>query len=324
MLVVGSRALTTFVKLDRVTHDWDIWMSSSEYKDFTWKFPNSHIKSTKSSHLHEINREIFEIKTEDMFDPSDRLIFERAYTKGRHSPIGTLVIPDIQTLFDIKASTAQVIDEPKHKYDTVLMLKSYPELKMNTALYEMRLQETQERFNKSTRVKYDFFHKYHIPEYIVHDYLHGVIAQCLQIGLPTYRRITTSDVEISEDLFNQLTHEQKISLMVEESLVLALERWFIPQNVENGINYKLIEKFYNNNEAMPTYSILKHCCITGLKGEKEYITGFGRNYFFEIEKAWIAAKSQIKTYGGFPAEFYDKLFKVREAYKLDPSKAVTI
>lgn len=299
-------------------------MSNSEYKDFTWKYPDTHIKTTKGSHLHEINKEIFEIKTEDMFESSDRLIFERTYALGRKSPIGTLVIPDIQTLFDIKASTAQVIDEPKHKYDTVLMKQVYPSLKMNTALYEMRLKETQDRFDKSTRVKYDFFHKYHIPEYIVHDYLHEIIAQCLNISIPTYQRITTADVNISEDLFNKLTHEQKISLMVEESLVLALERWFVPQNVENGINYLLIDKFYNNNEAMPTYSILKHCCITGLKGEAEYITGFGRQYFFEIEKAWIAAKSQIKAYGGFPGEFYDKLFKVREAYKLDPSKAVTI
>jgi hypothetical protein len=93
--------------------------------------------------------------------------------------------------------------------------------------------------------------------------------------------------------------------------------------VENGINYKLISLFYNNNEGLPTYQILKHCCITGLKGEAEYITSFARSNFFEIEKLWQEYKLKIKEKGGFPKSFYDKLFQLREDYKQGKKVGVT-
>lgn len=290
-------------------------MSEVEYAAFvvtntSWK----HIKSTPLSHLYEKRGHILEIKTESQFEPTDKIIFNGVYKKT-HCIIGACFVPDIQTIFDMKKATADYIDEPKHKYDLDLMRSIFPDLQDDSELYLLRREETKDRIMKSKKVKFDFFHKYHIPEYIYHDNLHVIIGDLMNLSIPTYLRITSADTEISEQLFNNLTHGAKISLMVEESLVLALERWFIPQMVENGINHNLIDIFYNNNEGLPTYLILKHCCITGLKGEADYITNFARNNFFEIEQKWIIIKQQIKDKKGFPPSFYNQLFDLRKRYK---------
>jgi hypothetical protein len=142
-----------------------------------------------------------------------------------------------------------------------------------------------------------------------------MIADLLGISIPTYKRITSSETDISQELFNNLTHNQKVSLLAEETLVLNLERWLIPQLIEQGINYKVVGYFYNNNEGLPTYKILKHVCITGLKGEANYITDFARANFFEIEKLWQDYKIKIKENGGFPRPFYDRIFKLRDQFK---------
>lgn len=326
MLVIGSKALATYIKdIGRISHDWDIWMSDADYDKFLLSETGfNHIKSTPFCHLYEKNGEIIEIKTESQFCPTDHMVFDSMNMEwGIMTPVGPARIPTIQVLYDVKKSTALCIDEPKHQYDVDLIEKTFPDLKQDTELFKLRLEETRTRVENSKKVKYDFFHKYHIPEYIYHDNLHVIIADLIGLAIPTYQRITTADTDIGEELFNKLTHEQKISLMVEESLVLALERWFIPNMIENGINIRLVDMFYNNNEGLPTYQILKHCCITGLKGEAEYITGFARANFFEIEKEWQAAKATIKAKKGFPPHFYNELFSLRDRYKKGEKIALT-
>lgn len=332
MLLVGSKALAYYLDdfFDRTTHDWDFLMTETELKAVSLAFPMKLIKTTKSSSLYEYKNEILEIKTESQFDPSDKVMFHEARNPAMLKPysvldsiIGRCIVPSRQFLYDMKAATAAYIDEPKHKYDLDLMEKHWTGVKKNTPWYETRLAETKARIETSKKVKYDFFHKYHIPEYIIHDYLHEIIADLLDIKLPTYIRITNGDVTIAEEMFNTLTYEQKVSLMVEESLVLALERWFVPNMIEQGINFNLLEMFDDNNEGLPTYQILKHCCITGLKGEAQYITNFAKNNFFEIEKKWIDAKSVIKSKGGFPGSFFERLFELRKQYKAGHIVSIT-
>lgn len=315
MLLVGSQALQIYVRLGRVTHDWDIYMSSKEYEAFFLVHGKNIVKETKHSSIFEIDGELIEVKQESQFTESDKILFNSYTEYEAITPVGDAKLPSIRFIYDMKKATANHINEPKHKHDLKVIEKDFPGIDQVTDFYTLRDQETKERIEKEKKVKYDFFHKYHIPEYVVHDDLHLMIADLLNIKMPTYQRITVGETDIAEECFNRLDHSQKISLMVEESLVLALERWFIPQMIEKGINYRLVDMFYNNNEAMPTYQILKHCNITGLKGEAEYITNFSRANFFEIEKAWQDAKALIKCQNGFPAEFYQQLFEIRERYK---------
>lgn len=323
MLLVGSHALNAYLPMNRVLHDWDFWMADSEYEEFRKKYKEFLVKETPKSSIFDIEGKIFEIKDESKFDPTDKIIFEENLfsSKKIQTPLGIAIVPDIQTIYDMKKATAKCIDEWKHQYDLNLMKKHFTF--KATELFKQRLKETQERVEKSKKNKFSFFHKNAhfekkiatIPEYIEHDYLHDIIADLIDIDMPTYKRITTGDYKISEEQFNKLTYAQKISLMVEETLVLCLERWFIPQMIENGINHRLIDKFYDNNEASPTYMLLKHVNIKGLVGEAEYITNFARENFNIIEKKFFYEKKNIKLKNGFPIHLYDQIFDLRERYR---------
>ena len=319
-VLVGSKALENYIpNLDRVIHDVDIFMSDDHFNDTYGKYYKQYlIKETPLTYLYEFpdSGNILEVKPLSKMEMTDIVIYEQAIKNGRLDNGLEYYIPSIQHIHDMKKATIDGgITEPKHQYDLDLIYKYFPDIDRNSELYQARLKETQERVSKSKKVKYDFFHKYYIPEYIYHDDLHVMIADLLGTKIPMYQRVTNGDVSIAEEQFNKLTHEQKIGLMVEESLVLALERWLIPQFIERGINHNLIDMFYNNNEGLPTYQILRHCCITGLRGEAEYITNFSRNNFFEIEKAWQQAKNVIKLKNGFPMSFFDQLFDLRKRYK---------
>jgi len=323
VLLVGSKALQTYLPLNRIIHDWDIWMSNSEYEDFYKKYDKFLVKETAKASIFDINGEIVEIKTITQFENTDLDIFSSDFDNEVETPFGKCKVPDIQTIYDMKAATEAYIPEWKHKYDKELIEKHFT-VYSNSPLFRDRLEETRIRVENSKKNKYGFFHRNQvmeekiatIPEYIEHDRLHDLITEMVgEHKLPTYKRITTADTNIAEDLFNKLSYGQKVDLMVEESLVLALERWFIPQMIENGINAKLIPMFYNNNEASPSYRLLHHTCIKGLKGEAEYITSFARKNFNIIEKKWIWAKKRIYLNNGFPQWFYNEIFKLREQYK---------
>jgi hypothetical protein len=326
MILLGSHALNYYISLDRKKHDWDFLMTAEQCERFKAHYKDYLVKETEYSFTFEINNEIVEVRNPQFLDESDYDIMEMTdYTDTLDTPFGLARVPSIQVIYDMKKATALCIDELKHKHDLKLIEGSdlaYALSLTDTEFYLKRLKETQTRVAKSNKVKYDFFHKYHIPEYVMHDRIHDMFAELLDLNIPTYQRITVAETDISETLFNKLTHDQKISLMVEEVLVLNMERWFIPQMVENGINHRLINHFYNNNEAMPTYLILKHVCITGLKGEAEFITNFSRNNFFEIEKKWIEAKEKIREKGGLPNWFFNELFALRAKYRNNESVGI--
>ncbi len=324
MLLVGSKALQAYMPVGRIIHDWDIWMSESEYREFQMQNHSYLVKETQYSSIYDINGVIVEIKSERQFTPTDKKIWNGVYRDVMKTPFGNCLVPDIQTIYDMKCATAECIPEWKHLFDKENIEKGYPcSIVSDTELYKERLVETQKRVEESKKNLHGFFHKNShketkistIPEYIKHDRLHELISDLMDSGMPMYLRIIDGDFKVDMNLFDKLTRTQKIGLMVEESLVLGLERWFIPQMVENGIKAKLIDRFWSNNEASPTYMLLKHVNIKGLIGEQPEITQFGRDNFAEIEKVWIRAKAQMQANGGFPTWFMNEIFDLREKYK---------
>lgn len=314
MILIGSRALEYYIPLNRKLHDWDFIATEPDLEKFNKTFGKYLVKQTETSVIYDINGDIVEI-TKALTSTDHHLFY---YIEDiKLTPFGYARIPSFQKLYDIKKATAMCIDEPKHKYDLVLMeLQDKHKFQRDSDFFKARLAEIQARQAKSNKVMFDFFHKYKdLPEYVRHDRLHTMIADLLDLNIPTYQRITVAETDISEALFNKLSHEQKISLMVEEVLVLNLERYLIPQIVEHGANYRVIDKFYRNNEAESVYKILKYVCLKGLKTEKDYIVNFGKANFFEIEREWIAAKEKIKAKGGLPDSFFMELFELRKKYK---------
>ena len=326
MLLVGSKALQAYMPLNRVIHDWDIWMTDAQFDQFLVDNNQFVVKRTPHTTVFDKHGVIVEVKRQSQFAPTDQQIWEQQLFQKQEieTPFGICRVPDIQTVYDMKASTALCIEEWKHKYDQDLIEKHYGDrIQKDSELFKARLIETQERVAKSKKNLFGFFHKTAhektkintIPEYIVHDRLHDLISDLTTKTMPTFQRIVTTDYKPDMELFRALPYHLKVDLMVEESLVLALERWFIPQMVENGINHKLIPRFYNNNEASPTYMLLKHVNIKGLIGEEPEITQFGRDNFAEIEKRWIWMKREIEMNGGFPQWFFEELFELRDRYR---------
>jgi len=69
-----------------------------------------------------------------------------------------------------------------------------------------------------------------------HDYLHTLINP-----IPTYTKVLIGEVEVCESKFNQLSHEDKCSLVTEEVMVMAYERY---SNKDYRIAYsKMLKKF---------------------------------------------------------------------------------
>lgn len=328
MLLVGSKALLAYMPVNRIIHDWDIWMTMEEFNQFLVNNTQFLVKETSHSFVFDIHDEIVEIKTEKQFTPNDKKIWELTlfdpYHNSIETPWGKCRVPSIDIIYDMKCATALCIDEWKHHFDKAAIERGYPCcIQENSELFKERLVETQIRVKESKKNLHGFFHKNAhketkiatIPEYIVHDRLHELISDLTTGTVPTYTRIVTGDYKPSKELFDKLTFMQKVDLMVEESIVLALERWFIPQMVENGINHKLVDRFYSNNEASPTYMLLKHVNIKGLIGEEPYITQFGRDNFAVIEKRWVKMKNDIYGNGGFPRWFFDEIFVLRDKYR---------
>lgn len=312
MVIIGSKALNFYINPERTLHDTDLIMTQDELIAFNNHYNKYWVKTTNYSHVYDIEGDIVEVRNPQYLDATDKMLLNETFQQKTFM-YGIAGVPTIQLLYDIKKSTALCIDEPKHKHDVELIEKNFPVVK-NTVFFQKRLEETKLRTDKSKKNMYDFFHKYKLPEYVLHDRIHDMFADILGLNMPTYKRLTVDDTNISEELFNKLTHEQKVSLMAEESLVLSMERWFIPRMIEDGINYRLIDMWFNNNEAMPPYLILKHVNIKGLKGEAPYIVDFGRKYFFEIEQKWIEYRQKIRDNDGIPVWFLNELFTLRKKY----------
>lgn len=77
--------------------------------------------------------------------------------------------------------------------------------------------------------KEDFFNNCMPKNLPSHDYIHTLIVE-----IPTYKKVLKdgADVEVDENKFNQLTHEEKLELVREEVYVMAWERL-------NGRDYRI-------------------------------------------------------------------------------------
>ena len=64
---------------------------------------------------------------------------------------------------------------------------------------------------------------------VEHDYLHELLVKHVYFegNEPTYKKILKNgaDVDVSEEKFNQLTEKEKFNLVIEEIMVMAMERY---------------------------------------------------------------------------------------------------
>lgn len=134
----------------------------------------------------------------------------------------------------------------KHIQDYHMLLKMVtPSLASKDFMREHR-KCTKERLNaRGTpkligRTKEDFFDD-KVVKYYVHDNIHKAIAHIE--GKPMYELMQkdTTLVECHKEMWDEMTHEQKVKCVLEEAYVIALERHIIP--VMMGQPVKIVSNF---------------------------------------------------------------------------------
>lgn len=78
---------------------------------------------------------------------------------------------------------------------------------------------------------------------VSHDDLHYLLKET-----PTFTKVLIGEVEVGEDKFNLLSFEEKLSLVEEEIMVMAFERY---QGLDYRVGYyKMLKKFIINHAPM--------------------------------------------------------------------------
>lgn len=106
-------------------------------------------------------------------------------------------------------------------------------------ILKRRIKLTKEKYKDRTpslmKSNDEFFDDF-VKKYYIHDQIHEVVAH---EDRPMYEKLKVdmSQAFCERDLWNQLTHEQKVFCVREEAFVISLERFIIPEWIEKGRNY---------------------------------------------------------------------------------------
>lgn len=315
--LVGSRALEHYgVNLGHKPGDYDI------YSDYTYKVDiDRHItkiKDTEKGSIHKLIHNdsiIFDIFNKNLWD-TDKLFFSiQGETKGiqfeNNAYIYVTIAPK-EILYIMYKTTAEVYKDEKSVKDFEIVKKAWPDLIFRHELYQQRLKETQDYYDKT---KKQFFEQHGLKQYIDHDKLHEMVTEAYSSALrPVYKDILDSknSTKIDIEKFKNLNIHSKERLLAEEICVLLFERFFIYKTVKDGFQDKYVKQFFSNSKQSVTTKLISHVCEKGLKGEHPEIIEFGRKNIKKVTNLVYAYKERLKK--PLPKWFLEDLEKARVKY----------
>lgn len=147
----------------------------------------------------------------------------------------------IEVLYWLKMSHRYKKDSPhfeKTRNDILLIRGRYPYVKdLKPGWFEQREKETYTATPKLNVSKEEFFDvgKTGVIQHYDHDWLHTVVARIVNgTRVPTYTHYMKDGAAVAcdRDKFKALPLFQRIDGVIEESMVLALERSLIPQWIQ--------------------------------------------------------------------------------------------
>ena len=155
-------------------------------------------------------------------------------------------IPNPDILLTLKVSHIfWDINWDKHMWDIQFLYSK--DCKVIPELFEKLYAYWNDYHGKNKRSKLDMSAEEFFDNAITcpydHDYLHTLIK-----NPPTYTKVLIGEVEVSEELFNKLTFEEKCDLVREEVYVMSWERKF---HKDFRISYaRMLRKFIRNHAPM--------------------------------------------------------------------------
>jgi hypothetical protein len=249
MLIIGSRALNFWDKnlLNRNPLDHDYVCTIEEYDKFVKSIPKSELKAAypiqdaKKMIVKTLKNKILDIYEFEIAWPdstAESLLKLNRGVKVILPPFDEAFMADIPLLFALKASHRYLKDSPhflktRRDYFTLMNYLGYgvegldPEL---LAWYKVREKETYTYSHpKLNQDKADFFRKEDAGIYVYdHDTIHKSVARDPEV--PAYTKYMKDGAQVACDKskFFALPEQVRLDGVLEEALVLALERSQIP------------------------------------------------------------------------------------------------
>lgn len=233
-LIVGSIALKYHIpEIYREPADIDLIVDSQETKDYILKNKKK-VDEVMSFLGVDFNK--YKINFLPIEDESNHLIFKllkKTDDKFLNINVASLSILKICKLASIPWNLQ------KHNLD----LKFLDNVVLNSQeneIYQKRLRETESRVLKQNL---DFFTE-NVPRYIKHDQLHLYVSKN-----PAYKLILEDNhaYKGNKDKFEKLSLDHQFLVVAEEVLVFSLERWLIPEFMQNSLSIaKLCDKFVSD------------------------------------------------------------------------------
>jgi hypothetical protein len=246
MIIIGSKALNYHIKGYSTPKDWDFIGTEKDILAYCY---NNAINVEKKKYTNltlyigkDTDGKVYEFEVaEDNRSSVD-------YLKVMGDMEGRLIYASLEMLFSLKKSHINcAINFDKHikEYHLLKDLLGEDTLKDITA---KRYKETKERL----KVKLPKLNQ-SVQEFVTesqsivkriydHDDIHRIVAHN---DKPAYFKIQpdTTRVWCSEDMWNGLSEQEKIEMVLEESYVISLERKLIPMLFQGGAVYTTEKAF---------------------------------------------------------------------------------
>lgn len=247
MFLIGSRAAEFHgLKIERKTDksDWDIIGSKAEFDFFIQCWPKLDIKESSFPGKFTVRHSSFIVEFDATENPSNKILEHMLDTcTPNHFLLGDkktlLFVPSKFTLYQIKRAHVNFdVHFMKTLMDLRAMMKQWDmygneNLNSKSEFYLARHREAKERFGKrQERIKLnkplnEFFKGGSNLRTYMHDDLHQAVAY---YDKPLFMRCQPDPNKawIDKNLFFSMTKEDQIKMAMEESMVIALEREYIP------------------------------------------------------------------------------------------------
>lgn len=290
LLLVGSRSLSTQVDLGRECNDWDIYCNAKFWFDwFKRGFDYRIIKESENKLVLKFEDSVVEVSLFKPDHPKYKLI-EYCASKGNlgvaETPIGTVWSAPLEVHYLLKKTSIKNME--KHKAD----LEKIGQIEIPEELSGM-----EEQLKKAK-----FFEKYEVTRYIDHDKLHTYVAKAFNRE-PLYPLILVDSVNISKDKFDALSYDLKCEMVIDEAIVLSLERFFLFNVGKKKDVFDLWAQFVSGK---PTTRWLEKLC-GNLKDHPEWLRDWCHKNYSELLNRMREKISTLRM----PKEFWLEVRKIK-------------
>lgn len=235
---------------------------------------------------------------------SDNLILNKSKELSLDSistPFGEALVASLELLKVLKLSCVDELDKAKHTWD----LEVLEDISIEGFEYILNVRKDEVKKRVAYQKK-NFFNKYKgVTHYVDHDWMHSLINPS-----PIYLKTLKNAVDACEDRFNRLTEQERLDLVREECLVLALERDLIPRIKKAPFLVKVLVRDFmqtntSNTSAMRWLSRLS--IESKVKDHPPWVTKWtaaNNNFIMQGLDSWWKEKLN-----NMPVEFWKKVLE---------------